>query len=185
MTRVMDEMRWKDRDQCHGRVIGYREVRLEQPDCPEDVAALLEVGEPPKPLPPRTFEGITVTDSVINANPVYLTADQAVDVALQLLDAASRWRAEQDVEGPPVGPVLDDDHDRRWRLHVHACSIEDCTFWVERHDGGFKATEVETGVTGAIGGSVEEAMANYFAGVLWPEDTRAASRDSRQGENRT
>jgi hypothetical protein len=161
-----DGYQWKDRDRCHGRVIGHSEVRLEQPDCPDDVAALLEVGEPPKPLPPRTFEGVTVTDSVISANPVYLTAEQAVEVALQLLDAAAAWRAEQSPGWPPVGPVADDDHDRRWKLHVHACSIVDSTFWVERHDGGYKATEVETGVTGAIADSTEAAMENYFAGRL-------------------
>lgn len=165
----MDEFSWKDRDSCHGRVIGHKEVRLEQPDCPDDAVALLEVGEPPKPLPPRTFEGITVTDSVINANPVYLTAEQAVDVAFQLLDAAAAGRAAQSEGYGPVGPVADDDHDRRWKLHVHAASIADCTFWVERHDvDSFRATEVETGVTGAPASSVEDAMANYFAGRLWP-----------------
>lgn len=159
----MDEYAWKDRDRCHGRVIGHREVRLEQPDCPDDVVALLEVGEPPKPHP----NGI---DKVIHANPVYLTAEQAVDVALQLLDAAATGR--QTGTWPPAGPVASDDHERRWKLHVHACSIDDSTFWVERHDGGWKATEVETGVTGAIADTVEAAMANYFAGRLWPDDTR-------------
>lgn len=150
-----DEYGWKDRDDCRGRVIGYHEVRLEQGDgCPADAAAMIDVGMPPK-------------NGTVWANPVYLTAEQAVDAALMLLDAAARWRVEQDPEGPPGGPVADDDHDRRWKLHVHAASIADCTFWVERHGDGWKATEVETGVTSAIGGSVEEAMAHYFAGRIW------------------
>ena len=154
-----DEFSWKDRDACHGRVIGHREVRLEQPDCPDDAVALIEVGEPPKPHP----NGI---DSVIDANPVYLTAEQAVEVALQLLDAAALGRAIADPEGPPKGPT--DDRDQRWRLHVHAASIEDMTFWVEGVEGvGFKATEVETGVTGAIAATEREALDNYFDGRLW------------------
>lgn len=158
-----DEFSWKDRDRCHGRVIGYKEVRLEQPDCPDDAVALLEVGESPKPHP----NGV---DSIIMANPVYLTAEQAVDVALQLLDAASA--GNQTDAWPPAGPVAADDHERRWRLHVHACSIEDSTFWVERRGGLYKATEVETGVTGALGMSAEIALRNYFAGRLW--DAEAA-----------
>jgi hypothetical protein len=156
-----DEYSWKDADGCHGRVIGYDEVRLEQGDgCPADVAALVEAGSPARPH----SNGI---DRVIDANPAYLTAEQAVDAALVLLDAAAKWRAEQSPDGPPAGPVADDDHDRRWRLHVHAASIADCTFWVERHGEGWKATEVETGVTGALGSSVEQAIAHYFAGRLW------------------
>lgn len=156
-----NEYGWTDCDDCSGRVIGYHEVRFEQPDCPTDVAALIHVGEPPKPHP----NGI---DSVIDANPVYLTAEQAVDAALTLLDAAAMWRANQDTDdGPPSGPVDDADHDRRWQLHVHASSVADCTFWVEHTDQGWKATEVETGVTGALAHSSEEAMANYFAGRLW------------------
>lgn len=153
-----DEYGWTDRDDCRGRVIGYGEVRLEQPDCPTDAAALIDVGLPPK-------------NGTVWANPVYLTAEQAVDVALVLLDAAARWRAAEvpDDDGPPRGPVADDDHGRRWDLHRHASSIADCTFWVERHEDGWKATEVETGVTGALGCSVEEAMGNYFAGRIWGE----------------
>jgi hypothetical protein len=46
-------------------------------------------------------------------------------------------------------------------------SIEDCTFWVERHGDGWKATEVETGVTGALAPSPDEAMTAFFAGRLW------------------
>ena len=172
-----DEYAWKDRDDCHGRVIGYDEVRLEQGDgCPADVAALIDVGDPPRPHP----NGI---DKVIDANPVYLTAEQAVDTALVLLDAAAKWRAEQSPDWPPVGPVADDDHDRRWKLHVHAASIADCTFWVERHGGGWKATEVETGVTGALGSSVEQALAHYFAGHVWGDtpDPVSASPTHRPG----
>lgn len=156
-----DEYGWTDDDDCRGRVIGYHEVRLEQPGCPADAAALIDVGSPPRPHP----NGI---DSVIDANPIYLTAEQAVDAALTLLDAAAMWRCNQESDdGPPTGPVSDDDHDRRWRLHVHACSVTDSTFWVERHCGGWKATEVETGVTGPLARSVEEAMAHYFAGHVW------------------
>lgn len=167
MTTQDDEYIWTDRDDCHGRVIGYHEVRLEQPDCPTDVAALIHVGEPPKSHP----NGI---DSVIDANPVYLTAEQAADVALALLDAAAMWRVNQDGDDDlPSGPVDDTDHDRRWRLHVHASSVKDCTFWVERHGDGWKATEVETGVTGALASSSEGAMANYFAGRLWGDTTDA------------
>jgi hypothetical protein len=157
-----DEYGWKDRDGCSGCVLGYHEVRLQQPDCPDDAAALIHVGNPPRQHP-------NGHDSVIDANPVYLTPEQAVDAALMLLDAAATWRAHYgDPDGPPNGPVADDDHDRRWRLHVHAASIADCTFWVERHGEGWKASEVETGVTGAPAPSVEEAMAHYFAGRLWP-----------------
>lgn len=158
---TIDEYAWTDRDDYRGRVIGYHEVRLEQPDCTTDVAALIYVGEPPKPHP----NGI---HSEIDASPIYLTAVQAVDVALTLLDAAAMWRANQDTDdGPPSGPVDDADHDRRWQLHVHAASVADCTFWVEQCSNGWKATEVETGVTGALGKSIEDAMANYFAGRLW------------------
>ena len=160
-----DEFAWKDLHRCHGRVIGYREVRLEQPDCPEDVVALLEVGESPKPHP----NGI---DSIIMANPVYLTADQAVEVALQLLDAATAGR--QTGTWPPAGPVAAGDHERRWRLHVHACSIEDSTFWVERRGDLYKATEVETGVTGAVASSSREALNNYFEGRLWDAESARA-----------
>lgn len=153
-----DEYDWKDGDDCQGRVIGYYEVRLEQPDSPRDAAALIDVGGPPRPHP----NGL---DSIVDANPVYLTAEQAVDAALTLLDAAAMWRNCDDES--PTGPVSADDHERRWRLHVHACSIEDCTFWVERHGDGWKATEVETGVTGALAPSPDKAMAHYFAGRIW------------------
>ena len=152
----VDEYGWTDRDDCRGRVIGYHEVRLEQPGCPADAAALIDVGEPP-------------VHNIVMANPVYLTAEQAVDAALALLDAAAMWHCNQDGDdGPPSGPVAATDHERRVRLHVHASSVHDCTFWVERHEEGWKATEIETGVTGAPSTTVEAAMGNYFAGDLWP-----------------
>jgi hypothetical protein len=40
----MDEFTWTDRDEARGRVIGYKGTRLEQPDCPDDVAATIGVG---------------------------------------------------------------------------------------------------------------------------------------------
>jgi hypothetical protein len=36
------------------------------------------------------------------------------------------------------------------------------TFWVERVEGGFRATEVETGVSGAVAPSEREALAAYW-----------------------
>lgn len=145
-----DEVAWKDADRCHGRVIGYDELRLEQPQCPEDAVALIEAGEPADVM------------NVVRASAAYLTPEQAVDAALVLLDAAARGRAETDEWGPPKGPVNDDDHERRWRLHVHACSINDMTFWVEKTENGWKATEVETGVTAAEAPSERAAMENYW-----------------------
>ncbi len=167
MAAPRDEFNWKDRDDCSGCVIGYHEVRLQQPDCPADAVALVHVGRQPRLHP----NGL---DSITDANPVYLTAEQAVDAALTLLDAAAMWRCNQDgPDGPPSGAVSDDDHDRRWRLHVHAASVHDCTFWVERfwdetHGEQWKATEVETGVTGAPGADAEDAILRYFADDLWP-----------------
>ncbi len=112
MAARSDEFNWSDRDDCSGCVLGYHEVRLQQPDCPAP-------------------------------------------------------------DGPPSGPVADDDHDGRRRLHVHASSVADCTFWVERfwderHGEQWKATEVETGVTGAPGADAEDAILRYFADDLWP-----------------
>lgn len=155
-----DEYGWNDRDECHGRVIGYHEVRLEQPECGDRAAAMIEVGAPPVRVDSSTL--------VINANPVYLTAEQAVDAALALLDAATAWRDQQGRDQAPCGPVDEADENRRWRLHVHAASVNDCTFWIQRHGEGWKATEIETGVTGAPANSAEAAMANYFARDLWP-----------------
>lgn len=157
---MTDEYGWKDCDECHGRIIGYHEVRLEQPDCPQDAAALIDVGQPARRINHNTL--------VINANPVYLTAEQAVDAALTLLDAATAWRCNQERDDDsPSGPVDDSDHDRRWQLHVHASSIHDCTFWIQRHGDDWTATEVETGVTGALANSYKAAMSNYFDGLLW------------------
>ena len=52
--------------------------------------------------------------------------------------------------------------DIRWRLHVLACSINDFTFWVQEVEGGWQATEVETGVAGAVRSTPEEALAAYW-----------------------
>lgn len=148
---MADELVWKDTHRHHGRVIGYDEVRLEQADVPDDVVAAIEAGDPPKPHP----NGI---DKVIDAAAVYLTAGQAVEAALLLLDAAQRSRWDED--GPPKGPT--DDREQRWRLHVHACSVEDMTFWVERDGELYRATEVETGVSGPWRAGAEAALDAYW-----------------------
>ena len=54
--------------------------------------------------------------------------------------------------------------DIRWQLHVLACSLSDYTFWVQRVDGGWRATEVETGCSGAVGATPEDALSNYWEG---------------------
>lgn len=146
---MSDEFAWKDADECHGRVIGYDELRLEQPGCPEDAVAGLEAGDPPK-------------DGTIWAAMVYLTANEAVEAGLALLDAAWRGWAETRPDGE--GPVNRMSDEQRWRAHVAACSVTDMTFWVRKdgdHPGYYEATEVETGVS-AWGVTEREAMDNYF-----------------------
>jgi hypothetical protein len=118
---------------------------------PDDVAALVEVGTRPR-------------FGIIDANPVYLTAEQCVDAALVLLDAAARARCGSEPSGPPQGPVADDDHERRWKLHVHAASVADMTFWIERVEGGYRAVEVESGVDAAVAPTAREALENYWQG---------------------
>jgi hypothetical protein len=146
-----DELRWKDQHLDHGGVVGYAEMRLEQPDAPADAVALVEAGHLDHEHP-----GETVADAA------YLTAEQAVEAALILLESAERWRCEQRPEDAPRGPT--DDRELRWRLHVCACSIEDMTFWVERVGSGWRATEVETGVSGQPAFTEREAMENYWRG---------------------
>lgn len=151
MRQSGDELAWRDADNHHGRVIGYDEVRLEQsPNVPLDVVAAVEAGDPPK-------------DGTVWASAVYLTAEEAVDMALFLLDQAARGRAEAAPDDAmPQGCVADDDHDRRWKLHVHACALSDHTFWVEKTENGWRATEVETGVSAAEGVTAREALHNYW-----------------------
>jgi hypothetical protein len=121
----------------------------------------------------------------IVAEPIYLTADEAVDVALQLLDAAADWRAHtQEDHGPPQGPVLHDDEERRWKLHVAACAIEDWTVWVQRDGREWKATEVETGVTYAPGITPQDALLNLVHSRL-PSDYEPAERSAAPGEERS
>jgi hypothetical protein len=154
------EIAWTDRDGVYSRVIGFDETHLEQPKAPEDAVAMVSLGqhriEHVKSMGrEREKKWIELTEGV------YLTADQAIETALLLLESAARWRAEQNPEGPPTGPVADDDP-RRWELHVNACSISDMTFWVRKGDDGYTATEVETGVTAAPAPTEREALENYW-----------------------
>lgn len=142
------EVRWTDQLGDHGGVVGFSEMRLEQPAAPADAVALVEAGH-------ANARGFL-------CDAAYLTAEQAVKAALILLDSAAAWRAENDPGGPPKGPCADDDHQTRWQLHVHAASISDMTFWIERVEGGFRATEVETGVSGATAPTEQGALAMYW-----------------------
>lgn len=77
-----------------------------------------------------------------------------VRILLWLLERAL-WR---------VVPGLHDElpHDVRWKLHVLACDLSDFTFWVQSVDGGWQATEVETGVSGAVRPTPESALFSYW-----------------------
>lgn len=179
-VKLTSEQRWTDQQGDHGGVVGFTEMRLEQPDAPTDAVALIEAGHADS----RT-EGFV-------CDVAYLTAGQAVKAALILLDSAAGWRAENDPGGPPKGPCADDDQETRWRLHMHASSISDMTFWVERVEGGFRATEVETGVSGANAPTEREALANYWAldpqplqdGGERPETWRVAFNEGDAAEAR-
>jgi hypothetical protein len=126
-----------------GRVLSRDEIRLEAGQVPDDVAAGVELASP-------------ATSSEFPDPVAFVSADQAVDLALSLLDQAAAARTDC------WGAVDDDDHDRRWRLHVHASSLHDSTFWIERNQQRYRATEVETGVSGEWTGSTEAAMQSYF-----------------------
>jgi hypothetical protein len=152
-----------DRDGVYVYALNHHETHLQQPEAPDDAAAMISIGRHRVECThsmgrDRERKWIELLDGA------YLNADQAVEIALLLLESAAAWRAEQDPEGGPPGPVADDDP-RRWDLHVHACSLHDSTFWVrKRDDGQFDATEVETGCAGAPAPTIHEAMANYLAG---------------------
>lgn len=159
------EVHFKDRDGCSVGILNPDETHLQQPDAPDGVAAMIYVGEPPKPLPPRTVEGITVTDRVVNANPCYVDPEQAIEAALCLLEAASYALA---LDSPDEGPINRMTLDQRWRAHVAAAGLQDMTIWIHkdpRWPGYHYAIEVETGV-GAWGKTEREAMDNYWAGRL-------------------
>lgn len=146
------DYRWNDGTEAgdgHGRIIRYDELRLEQTPPPEAVAGV-EVG-------------VRTKQHEIEANMVYVTAEQAVEAGLALLEEA--WRGWAANRADDEGPVNRMSHDQRWRAHVAACSLTDSTFWVredEQRPGYYVATEVETG-TSAWGHTAQEAMQNYYA----------------------
>lgn len=158
------EISLTDRDGVYTRVTNFHEAHLEQPDAPDDAVAMLSLGRHRVDRTnsmgrDRERKWIELWDGA------YLTADQAVEAALLLLESAAQWRAEQvEFEGP-VGPVADDD-ERRWDLHVAACSINDMTFWVRKTEEGYTATEVESGCTSAPAETARGAMDNYWEHVL-------------------
>jgi hypothetical protein len=93
-----------------------------------------------------------------------LTAEQAIEAGLRLLEAATDALAETDPSGGPVNRMTDA---QRRRAHQIACGLQDMTFWVRkdpRWPTVYYAAEIETGV-GAWGATEQEALANYFAGL--------------------
>jgi hypothetical protein len=74
---------------------------------------------------------------------------------------------EQAVQDVALRSVEDLPKDVRWRLHVLAASMRDYTFWVEEVEGagidfGWQATEVESGVSGMVCSTPEDALTAYW-----------------------
>lgn len=149
-----NELRWLDHHGEHGGVIGFDEMRLEQPEAPDDACALVEAGHE---NPQRRGEYIVQA--------AFLDAEQAVYAALVLLDSAKQWRRQHSDSLKSSGTT--DDQGIRHELHRHAASVEDMTFWIQNLlDGRFRATEIETDISGNPAISQREAMENYWTGNL-------------------
>lgn len=90
-------------------------------------------------------------------------ASLMVETALELLDTAAGLLAERHPNPMRTLKGTATSRDQRARLQIHASSIDDFTFWVERlDDGRYKATEVESGVSGEVCGSAEAAIESYW-----------------------
>lgn len=85
-----------------------------------------------------------------------------VEAAIKELHAVLAAAYEEQPELVNDFTAVDFTRKQRWALHVLACSFSDFTFWIERKDGRYRATEVESGVAGAPADNAREAMENYW-----------------------